>query len=96
MDDYHVLTVEGSVFLPADRFEAGSGYYLFVMDDVNVTLNGAPVERVECDLRTGWNMVGGLDHEVLVSEVFPEWLQLMAWDGGGMTPVDVLEPYKGY
>ena len=96
VDLYHVLTVEGSVFLPADRFEAGSGYYLFVIDDVNVTLNGAPVERLECDLRTGWNMVGGLDHEVLASEVFPEWLQLMAWDRGGMTPVDVLEPYKGY
>lgn len=55
---YHVLTVEGSVFLLADRFEAGSGYYLFVMDDVNITLNGAPIERLECNLRTGWNVLG--------------------------------------
>ncbi len=96
VDGCLVLSAEGSSFRPVDHFEVGSGYFVYVPCDLNITLRGSPVVGSGLALRAGWNMIGGPDHSVLASDVFPGFYQILTWDGEEFASVDYLEPYKGY
>ena len=93
---YQLVTWSGSGYYPSDDFEAGKGYWLLVLVDVNVTVSGPPVDSLDLSLSAGWNMVGGTFEEVQAADVFPGFYQLVTWTGTGYTPASVFEPGRGY
>ena len=93
---YQLVTWSGSGYLTASEFEAGRGYWLLVLSDVNVTVSGTPVESVNLTLSPGWSMIGGLHSSVQAADVFPGFYQLVTWTGTGYTPATIFEPGKGY
>jgi len=93
---YQLVSWSGSGYVTATLFEAGRGYWLLVLEDVNVTVSGAPVDSLSLSLSPGWSMVGGTYDEVQATDVFPEFYQLVTWTGTGYTTATVFEPGKGY
>jgi len=93
---FQLVTWSGTGYVPATSFEAGKGYWLLVLEDVNVTVSGSPVYSLNLSLSTGWSMVGGTFEEVSAADVFPEFYQLVTWTGTGYIPATVFEPGKGY
>jgi len=93
---YQLVTWSGTGYVTATEFEAGRGYWLLVLSDVNVTVSGTPVESLNLTLSPGWSMIGGLYTAVQVVDVFPGFYQLVTWTGTGYTPATVFEPGKGY
>ena len=93
---YQLVTWTGTGYVAATEFEAGRGYWLLVLEDVNVTVTGIPVDEVTLTLSPGWSMIGGPNSVVQASEVFPGFYQLVTWTGTGYTPATVFEPGKGY
>ena len=41
-------------------------------------------------------MVSSFDRVASADEVFPDYYQLVTWNGNGYVNVDVMEPGKGY
>ena len=69
--------------------------------DRNRTQVGLVVSEVvasgfQLNLSAGWNMVSSFDREVNAEDVFPDFFQLVTWNGQGYVSVDVMEPGKGY
>ena len=93
---YQLVTWSGSGYVASSEFEAGGGYWLLVLEDVNVTVTGIPVDEVTLTLSPGWSMIGGPNSVVQASEVFPGFYQLVTWSGTGYTPASTFEPGKGY
>ena len=93
---YQLVTWSGSGYIVTSDFEAGKGYWLLVLEDVNVTVTGPPVDSLSLSLSPGWSMVGGTYDEVQSADVFPGFYQLVTWTGTGYTPATVFEPGKGY
>ena len=93
---FQLVTWSGSGYVSATEFEAGRGYWLLVLEDVNVTVSGVPVDSLSLSLSPGWSMVGGTNDVVTASDVFPGFYQLVMWTGTGYTPATVFEPGKGY
>jgi len=90
---YQLITWSGTSYMSASSFEAGMGYWLLVLQDVNVTVSGQPVSSVTLDMPPGWNMVGGPNSVVAKpSEIY----QLVTWSGSGYVPMTSFEPTKGY
>lgn len=96
VDGCLVLSADGSSFRPVDHFEVGSGFFVYVPCDLNIILRGSHVVGSGLVLRARWNMIGGPDHSVLASDVFLGFYQILTWNGEEFTPVNYLEPYKGY
>jgi len=63
-----------------------------------VSMSVVPIENddLQLTLTAGWNMVSSFDRVVSADEVFPDFYQLVTWNGAGYVSVDVLEPGKGY
>ena len=93
---YQLVTWGGTGYISATEFEAGRGYWLLVLEDVNVTVTGIPVDSLSLSLSPGWSMVGGTYDEVPSADVFPGFYQLVTWTGTGYTPATAFEPGKGY
>jgi len=90
---YQLVTWSGTSYVSASSFEAGVGYWLLVLQDVNVTVSGQPMSSVTLDLSPGWNMVGGPNSVVAKpSEIY----QLVTWSGSGYVPATSFELGKGY
>ena len=93
---FQLVTWSGTGYVSSSEFEAGRGYWLLVLSDVNVTVSGTPVDSLVLSLSPGWNMVGGTFDEVSAADVFPDFYQLVTWTGTGYTPASTFEPGKGY
>ena len=93
---FQLVTWSGSGYVASSEFEAGRGYWLLVLEDVNVTVSGESVDSLSLSLSPGWSMVGGTYDEAQAAEVFPGFYQLVTWTGTGYTPATVFEPGKGY
>ena len=93
---FQLVTWSGTGYVPATSFEAGKGYWLLVLEDVNVTITGIPVDSLSLSLSTGWSMIGGTYDEVQAADVFPGFYQLVTWTGTGYIPATVFEPGRGY
>ena len=93
---FQLVTWSGSGYVSASSFEAGRGYWLLVLADVNVTIFGDSIDQVTLNLSPGWSMVGGPNCIVQAAEVFPGFYQLVTWNGQGYVSVEVIEPGKGY
>ena len=93
---YQLVTWSGTGYVTATEFEAGRGYWLLVLQDTNVTVNGTPLSEVTLTLSPGWSMVGGPNDVVTASDVFPGFYQLVTWTGTGYTPATVFKPGNGY
>ena len=93
---FQLVTWSGTGYVPATSFEAGKGYWLLVLEDVNVTVSGSPVYSLSLSLSTGWSMIGGTYDEVQAADVFPGFYQLVTWTGTGYIPATVFEPGRGY
>ena len=93
---YQLVTWSGTGYVTATDFDTGRGYWLLVLEDVNVTVTGIPVDQVSMTLSPGWSMIGGPNSVVTASEVFPGFYQLVTWTGTGYTPATVFDPGKGY
>ncbi|MDP6459147.1 MAG: hypothetical protein QGF78_07525, partial [Candidatus Bathyarchaeota archaeon] len=86
----------GTGYAVSTEFEAGRGYWLLVLQDVDVTVSGEPVDSLSLGLSAGWNMVGGTVDEVQAVDVFPGFHQLVTWAGTGYAVATVFEPGRGY
>ena len=93
---YQLVTWSGTGYVAATEFEAGRGYWLLVLEDVNVSVSGTSVDSLVLSLSPGWNMVGGTFDEAQAADVFPDFYQLVTWTGTGYTPASTFEPGKGY
>ena len=93
---YQLVTWSGTGYVASTEFEAGRGYWLLVLEDVNVTISGIPVDSLSLNLSPGWSMVGGTYAEEQAADVFPGFYQLVTWTGTGYTPATVFEPGQGY
>jgi len=93
---YQLVAWSGVGYVAGSIFEPGAGYWLLVLEDVNITVSGTPLESLNLVLPAGWSMMGGLDTEVAASEVFPGFYQLVTWTGTGYIPAIVFESGKGY
>jgi len=93
---FQLVTWSGTGYLPATSFEIGRGYWLLVLEDVNVTVSGVPANSLNQSLSPGWSMVGGIYDEVQAADVFPGFYQMVTWTGSGYTPATVFELGKGY
>jgi hypothetical protein len=96
MEFFQLVTWSGTGYVASSEFEAGRGYWLLVLLDVNVTVSGTPVDSLVLSLSPGWNMVGGTFDEAQAADVFPDFYQLVTWTGTGYTPASTFEPGKGY
>ena len=67
-----------------------------MLQDVDVTVSGQPVDSLSLGLSAGWNMVGGPIDEVQAVDVFPGFHQLVTWAGTGYAVATVFEPGRGY
>ena len=63
---------------------------------VSLGVNDAGDDDDQLILSAGWNMVSSFDRVVPADEVFPDYYQLVTWNGAGYVSVDVMEPGKGY
>jgi len=93
---WQLVTWSGTGYLISTEFEVGRGYWLLVLEDVNVTISGPPVEILNLDLSTGWSMVGGPNDVVTAMNTFPGFYQLVTWSGTGYVIATDFEPGKGY
>ena len=93
---FQLVTWSGTGYVSSPEFEIGRGYWLLVLEDVNVTVSGEPVDRLNLSLSAGWSMVGGTYDEVLAADVFPGFYQLVTWTGTGYTTATLFEPGRGY
>ena len=93
---FQLVTWSGTGYVTASNFEAARGYWLLVLEDVNVTVFGEPVNSLSLSLSPGWSMVGGPNSIVQSSEAFPGFYQLVTWTGTGYTSATVFDPGKGY
>lgn len=93
---FQMVTWSGTGYMSSTVFEAGRGYWLLVLEDVNVTVMGDAVEEVTLDLPPGWSMVGGPDSSVLAADVFTEFHQMVTWSGVGYEGGTSFEPGRGY
>jgi hypothetical protein len=94
---YQVLTWNGVSYVTPTVAEAGRGYWVLVLADVNVTVSGVPVQGYELDLPAGWNMIGSVyGRTVNASDVFTGFYQLLTWDGSAYVSSTTIEPGKGY
>ena len=86
----------GSSYQKVTDLRLGEGYWLLVLEDVNVTVTGTPIESLNLTLSPGWSLIGGIFSDVPVPGVFPGPYQLVTWNGAGYLPASVFEPGKGY
>ena len=93
---FQLVTWSGTGYMGATVFEAGRGYWLLVLEDVNVTVMGDAVEEVTLDLPPGWSMVGGPDSSIQAADVFTEFHQMVTWSGVGYEGGTSFEPGRGY
>jgi len=94
---YQVLTWDGTSYVTPTIAEAGKGYWVLVLEDATVTIYGMPVESYELDLPAGWSMIGSIYPCTVDADlVFPDFYQLLTWDGTGYVTVTTIEPGKGY
>jgi len=93
---YQLVTWSGSGYVESSEFEAGRGYWLLVLSDVNVTVSGQPIDSLALSLSPGWSMVGGTYEEVQAADVFPDYYQLVTWTGSGYTAATSFEQGRGY
>ena len=93
---YQLVEWSGSGYVPASSFESGVGYWLLVLEDMNITVSGLPLEQVTMTLPLGWSMIGGPNSVVHASDVFSGFFQLVTWSGTGYFTATEFEPCKGY
>jgi len=80
-------------------FDLGFEYDTIIvtsMFEINVTVSDFFESGFQLNLSTGWNMVSSFDRVASADEVFPEYYQLVTWNGAGYVSVDIMEPGKGY
>jgi len=95
LDWYVLVAWNGSGYVLASSFESGQAYWLLVLEDVNLTIQGIPVDEVSLNLTRGWDMVGGPNEVVLASTVFPGFHELIQWEDGYYLS-NKFKPGKGY
>jgi len=93
---HQLVTWSGSSYASATSFDAGQGYWLLVLEDVDISISGIPVTEVTLNLSPGWSMVGGPDEIVQASEVFPGFYQLVTWSGSSYIAASEFIPGSGY
>ena len=90
--------VEG--YVTKDSLVLGVGYWLKFSSDQDITVRGTPKDRDTIDVRSGWNMVGGIDSPIPASCVgsIPAGLvvsQFFGYDSGYYV-ADTIKAGKGY
>ena len=93
---YQLVTWSGSGYIEATGFKWGQGYWLLVLQDINVSVTRKPLSAVKLPLKPGWNMVGGPNSTVAAVKVFEEYYQLVTWSGSGYLESSEFEPGMGY
>ncbi len=82
-------------YLPADELQEGVGYWAKFPTEMNMVVVGSSLLNTTLHLSKGWNMVGGIDHQITVPSDPLVTSEFFGYDNG-YTPSSVLEPGKGY
>ena len=93
---YQLITWTGTSYEPAYTFKAGKGYWLLVLNEVNISITGRPLWTIQVDLVPGWNMVSGPCVDVQGADVFPGFFQLLTWSGASYIVASEFTPGMGY
>ena len=93
---YSVKTWSGTNYVTPTNFMAGKGYWIKVTSDETITLTGTEVASVTLPLVTGYNVVGGPNSIVEVSDVLSGFYVVAAWNGAGYSASTSFEPGTGY
>jgi hypothetical protein len=94
---YQVLTWTGTSYVTATNVEAGKGYWVLVLSETALTIEGSAVDSFEVDLPAGWSMIGSVNDGVCdCGSVFPGYYQALTWSGTSYVTATTIEPGKGY
>jgi hypothetical protein len=94
---YQVLTWSGTSYISPTNAEAGRGYWVLVLSATTVNVTGEPLETYALDLPAGWSMIGSVYNNTIgAATVFPDFYQLLTWDGGRYVDSTTIAPGKGY
>ena len=80
-------------------FQNGSGYWVHLSDDETVGFSGQELERIDLELKQGWNLVSGLGHSLPEAAVQDnQGIINSAWYGfnGAYYTATEIEPGLGY
>lgn len=95
-----LYTFEGE-YKNKNRLEPGTGYWLNFYEADTINIKSTSLERLQIDLREGWNMISGLSVPMAISEFGdPEGSildgTLYGYETGSYLNADTLEPGRGY
>jgi hypothetical protein len=94
---YQVLTWSGTSYVTPAEVEAGRGYWVLVLSETTVEIEGVPVDTYELDLPAGWSMIGSIYGNAVNAEtVFQGFYQLLTWSGTSYVIATTIERGKGY
>lgn len=95
---YQVVAWDGTKYVAPSNAEAGRGYWVLVLAETTMNItNGVPVDQYELDLPAGWSMIGSIYNcTASATLVFPEYYQLVTWDGTKYVDSATIEPGRGY
>jgi YVTN family beta-propeller protein len=94
---YQVLTWSGTSYVTPSDVEAGKGYWILVLSDTTISIEGNPVNSYSSDLPAGWSMIGSVNGGVVnCASVFLGYYQMLTWTGTSYTTATTIEPGKGY
>jgi len=94
---YQVLTWSGTSYTTPINVATGRGYWVLVLSETTLEIEGVPVDSYELDLPAGWSMIGSVYGSIVDAEsVFPDYYQLLTWSGTSYVTATTIEPGKGY
>ena len=91
-----IPTASGAIILKFDLHEPSNLWVDESETYVEVIVETISNPAYQMNLSIGWNMISSLDMEINASTVFPDFYQLVTWDGSGYISATVMEPGKGY
>jgi len=80
----------------ADSLQNGSGYWIKSSAAINQIFSGGALNNVSVQLKTGWNIIGSVDHEVPAPSGGIISSLVYGYDGSDYVTTSTIVPGKGY
>lgn len=93
---YQIAEWTDSGYNTTETVESGKGYWVFVNEPSEVSVEGYPLPLVTLNLTTGWDLCGGPITREDSVPVFDGFYQVVGWDGFAYQPKNKFQPQRGY
>lgn len=95
---YQVLTWNGNGYVTPTTAEAGTGYWILVLNNTNITITGQPVTNYQLSVQPGWSVIGGINGKTVNAYYLfgGSFYELLTWNGSQYVTATTIEPGKSY